>query len=54
VIEQNRDAQMRKLLINELDVNPKKLVSVLNYDGMPITAAKIHGFVVEALSKVES
>lgn len=38
VIEQNRDAQMRTLLINELDVNPKKLIKVLNYDGMPITA----------------
>lgn len=41
VIEQNRDAQMRSLLINELEVNPKKLIRVLNYDGMPITADKI-------------
>ncbi len=41
VIEQNRDAQMRSLLINELEINPKKLIRVLNYDGMPITAAKI-------------
>ncbi|MES2796391.1 MAG: 2-oxoacid:acceptor oxidoreductase subunit alpha [Bacteroidota bacterium] len=41
VIEQNRDAQMRSLLINELEINPKKLVRVLNYDGMPITADKI-------------
>lgn len=38
VIEQNRDAQMRALLINELEINPKKLLKVLNYDGMPITA----------------
>lgn len=41
VIEQNRDAQMRSLLINELEVNPGKLIRVLNYDGMPITAANI-------------
>ncbi len=41
VIEQNRDAQMRSLLINELEVNPKKLIRVLNFDGMPITADKI-------------
>ncbi len=41
VIEQNRDAQLRSLLINELEINPKKLIRVLNYDGMPITAAKI-------------
>lgn len=38
VIEQNRDGQMRSLLINELEINPAKLVAVLNYDGMPITA----------------
>jgi 2-oxoglutarate ferredoxin oxidoreductase subunit alpha len=38
VIEQNRDAQMRSLLMIELNANPQKLVSVLNYDGMPITA----------------
>ncbi|RFS16242.1 2-oxoacid:acceptor oxidoreductase subunit alpha [Emticicia sp. C21] len=41
VIEQNRDAQMRSLLINELEINPKKLIRVLNFDGMPITADKI-------------
>ncbi|MBK8349783.1 MAG: 2-oxoacid:acceptor oxidoreductase subunit alpha [Saprospiraceae bacterium] len=38
VIEQNRDAQVRALLINELEIHPKKLVKVLNYDGTPITA----------------
>jgi 2-oxoglutarate ferredoxin oxidoreductase subunit alpha len=38
VIEQNRDAQMRMLLINELEINPKKLIKILNYDGTPITA----------------
>lgn len=29
---------MRALLINELEVNPKKMKKVLNYDGFPITA----------------
>jgi len=38
VIEQNRDGQMRSLLINECNINPDKLISVLNIDGMPITA----------------
>jgi 2-oxoglutarate ferredoxin oxidoreductase subunit alpha len=38
VVEQNRDAQMRMLLINELPVNAAKLVSILHYDGTPITA----------------
>ena len=41
VIEQNRDAQMKSLLMIELQANPAKLVSVLNYDGMPITADNI-------------
>jgi 2-oxoglutarate ferredoxin oxidoreductase subunit alpha len=41
VIEQNRDAQMRSLLMMELGVDASKLESVLNYDGMPITADHI-------------
>lgn len=41
VIEQNRDAQFRSLLMIELNVNPEKLISVLNYDGTPITADNI-------------
>lgn len=43
VIEQNRDGQFRSLLINELELesSPKKLVPVLNYDGMPVTADNI-------------
>ena len=41
VVEQNRDAQMRTLLINELEINPAKLIRVLNYDGTPITAEMI-------------
>lgn len=41
VIEQNRDAQLRTLLMNELNINPNKLIPILSYDGMPITADKI-------------
>lgn len=41
VIEQNRDAQMKTLLMVELQVNPAKLISVLNYNGLPITADNI-------------
>ncbi len=50
VVEQNRDAQMRSLLINECDIAPSKLLSVLNYDGMPITARKIRDSIAGALS----
>ena len=38
MVEQNRDAQMRSLLINELEIDPKRLVRVLHFDGTPITA----------------
>lgn len=41
VIDQNRDGQMRSLLMIELNADPKKLVSILNYNGMPITADTI-------------
>ncbi len=51
VIEQNRDAQMRTLLINELEINPDKLIRVLNYDGMPITAAHIYKEITNYIQK---
>jgi 2-oxoglutarate ferredoxin oxidoreductase subunit alpha len=38
VVEQNRDAQLRTLVITEGQINPAKLVAILNYDGSPITA----------------
>jgi 2-oxoglutarate ferredoxin oxidoreductase subunit alpha len=38
VVEQNRDAQLRALLINEGNLDPTKLTPVLHYDGTPITA----------------
>ena len=38
VIEQNRDAQLRSLLVNEFDLDPARLEPVLHYDGTPITA----------------
>jgi 2-oxoglutarate/2-oxoacid ferredoxin oxidoreductase subunit alpha len=41
VIEQNRDAQMRTLLINEFNIAPANLRSILNIDGMPIRARRI-------------
>jgi 2-oxoglutarate ferredoxin oxidoreductase subunit alpha len=43
VVEQNRDAQLRSMLMLDIDANPTKLVSLLHYNGMPINA----GFVVD-------
>jgi 2-oxoglutarate ferredoxin oxidoreductase subunit alpha len=53
VIEQNRDAQFRSLLINELEINPKKLIKVLNFDGMPITADSILKQIAPVISPVK-
>lgn len=52
VIEQNRDAQLRSLLMIELNIDPAKLVPVLNYDGMPITAENILGQINKTLKPV--
>ena len=38
VVEQNRDGQLRSLLINEGGVDPSRLTAVLHYEGAPITA----------------
>jgi 2-oxoglutarate ferredoxin oxidoreductase subunit alpha len=48
VIEQNRDAQMKSLLVNELQQDPNKFIEVLNIDGMPITAQ----FIADEILKV--
>ncbi len=42
VVEQNRDAQLRTLLITDLGVDGARLVPILHYDGTPITARFIH------------
>ncbi|HEX7768898.1 MAG TPA: 2-oxoacid:acceptor oxidoreductase subunit alpha, partial [Dokdonella sp.] len=43
VVEQNRDAQLRSMLVNEFGIDPARLVPVLHYDGTPITARFIAG-----------
>ena len=38
VVEQNRDAQLRTMLLSEYTLDARKIVPVLHYDGTPITA----------------
>jgi 2-oxoglutarate ferredoxin oxidoreductase subunit alpha len=38
VVEQNRDAQLRMLMVNECGFDPARLKPILHYDGTPITA----------------
>ena len=49
VVEQNRDAQMRTVLVTELDVDPSLLQPVLYYDGSPLTAKTVYTEIAEAL-----
>jgi 2-oxoglutarate/2-oxoacid ferredoxin oxidoreductase subunit alpha len=53
VVEQNRDAQMRSLIVNECGVDPVRLVPILNYDGTPITARFIAREIGEALDALK-
>ncbi|MDO8911817.1 MAG: 2-oxoacid:acceptor oxidoreductase subunit alpha [Phenylobacterium sp.] len=50
VVEQNRDGQLRTLIMNEGGVDPAKLTAVLHYDGTPITARFIAGEIAGQLS----
>ncbi len=50
VIEQNRDGQMRRLIINECEIPPGKLVPILEYSGTPITARSIAQDIRQSLS----
>ena len=47
VVDQNRDGQMRALLINEGELNPAKLVSLRYYAGLSISADEIRRQVLE-------
>ena len=49
VVEQNRDAQLRSLLVNEIGTDPAKLAAVLHYDGTPITARFIASAIAQGL-----
>ncbi len=52
LVEQNRDAQMRSLIVNECGIDPMKIMPILHYDGTPITArfiAKAIGDSLDAL-----
>jgi len=50
LIEQNRDAQMRTLLMNELDIGPERIKPILNIDGMPIRARRIKAKIKKMLA----
>ena len=48
VVEQNRDGQLRTMLMNELEVDPARVIPILHYDGTPITAR----FITQAIAEM--
>ncbi len=54
VVEQNRDAQLRTLLLAECSIDPAQLVKILNYDGNPITARFIRKAIVDHVERLSA
>ena len=52
LVEQNRDAQLRSLVINEFEIDPARVQPILHYDGTPITARFIVRAIHERLQRL--
>ena len=50
VVEQNRDGQLRNMLINEGNLDSSRIIPVLHYDGTPITARFIIAAIAERMA----
>src|ERR671935_678504 len=53
VVEQNRDGQLRSLIVNECSIDPVRLVPILHYDGTPITARFISRAIADHLDALK-
>ncbi len=53
LVEQNRDAQLRSMIVNECGIDPMRIVPVLHYDGTPITARFIARAIGEHLDALK-
>ncbi len=51
IVEQNRDAQLKTMLMSDFTLDARKLVSVLHYDGTPITARFISADIGKKLAQ---
>ena len=54
VIDQNRDAQLKSLLKIECNASEDKMHSILNYNGVLITAEQIETAVLDSMSEIEN
>jgi len=53
IVEQNRDGQLRSLVVNECSIDPVRLVPILHYDGTPITARFITRAIADHLDALK-
>jgi 2-oxoglutarate ferredoxin oxidoreductase subunit alpha len=53
LVEQNRDAQLRSLIVNECGLDPIRIMPILHYDGTPITARFIARAIGENLDALK-
>ncbi len=51
VVEQNRDAQLRTLLVEDIDADKGKLVPILHYSGMPLNAGSVVNGILSEIKK---
>ncbi len=54
VVEQNRDAQLKSLMVLELNVHDEQLSEILHYNGLPMTAQFVIDAVHEEMAKGEA
>ncbi|PCI62383.1 MAG: ferredoxin oxidoreductase [Gammaproteobacteria bacterium] len=50
LIEQNRDAQMKSIIVNECQIDPNKINAVLHFNGLPITSRFIEQQILACLA----
>ena len=53
IVEQNRDAQLRTMLMADFTLDARKLIPVLHYDGTPITARFIASDIAKKLARLK-
>jgi len=53
VVEQNRDGQLRTLMLSECGIDPARLVPVLHFDGTPITARFVANAIADHLGALK-
>jgi 2-oxoglutarate ferredoxin oxidoreductase subunit alpha len=53
VVEQNKDAQLRTLLMVECGIDPAQLMPILHYDGNPITARFVTKAIGDAVNQIQ-